>query len=95
MFGLGAAREQNYIFGLSMGGYGAMKCALTYPDRYAGAAFRASVICAGRSNAAHVSLHESEITAIFGEKNRSAEGRSLRPGGTALRGCPGTVSVLW
>ena len=38
MFGLGAAREQNYIFGLSMGGYGAMKCALTYPDRYAGAA---------------------------------------------------------
>ena len=38
MFGLGAAREKNYIFGLSMGGYGAMKCALTYPDRYAGAA---------------------------------------------------------
>ena len=38
MFGLGAAREQNYIFGLSMGGYGAMKCALTYPGRYAGAA---------------------------------------------------------
>ena len=35
MFGLSAAREQNYIFGLSMGGYGAMKCALTYPGRYA------------------------------------------------------------
>lgn len=25
-----------YVGGLSMGGYGAMKCALTYPDRYAG-----------------------------------------------------------
>ena len=47
MFGLGAARDQNYIFGLSMGGYGAMKCALTYPDRYAGAAS-----FSGRSSAA-------------------------------------------
>ena len=43
MFGLGAAREQNYIFGLSMGGYGAATRARR--------AFRASVICAGRSSA--------------------------------------------
>ena len=35
MFSLSAAREKNYVFGLSMGGYGAMKCALTYPGRYA------------------------------------------------------------
>ena len=25
-----------YVGGLSMGGYGALKCALTYPERYAG-----------------------------------------------------------
>lgn len=69
MFGLGAAREQNYIFGLSMGGYGAMKCALTYPERYAGAAsfsgvadLRCTVEC--RS----LSLREAELTAIFGEE---------------------------
>lgn len=36
IFGLSQEREQNYIMGLSMGGYGALKCALTYPERYAG-----------------------------------------------------------
>ena len=34
MFGLSGAREKNHLIGLSMGGYGALKCALTYPDRY-------------------------------------------------------------
>ena len=36
MFGLSDKRENNYIMGLSMGGYGALKCALTYPRNYAG-----------------------------------------------------------
>lgn len=27
--------ERTYVAGLSMGGYGALKCALTFPDRYA------------------------------------------------------------
>lgn len=31
---LSSEREDNYIAGLSMGGYGAMKAALTYPERY-------------------------------------------------------------
>ena len=31
-------REDNYIAGLSMGGYGAIKAALTYPEHYAGCA---------------------------------------------------------
>lgn len=35
-FGLSLEREKNYIAGLSMGGFGAMKTALTYPERYAG-----------------------------------------------------------
>lgn len=96
MFGLGAARERNYIFGLSMGGYGAMKCALTYPDRYAGAASFSGVADLRRTvERRSISLHESEIAAIFGEeKAGSAEGRSLRPDGTALRRGSGTVSVL-
>ncbi len=69
MFGLGAAREQNYIFGLSMGGYGAMKCALTYPDRYAGAASFSGVCDLRRTvERRSISLHESEIAAIFGEE---------------------------
>ncbi len=37
-FPLDPAREANVVAGLSMGGYGAMKLALTHPDRYAAAA---------------------------------------------------------
>lgn len=38
MFNLPTAREQSFIMGLSMGGYGALKSALTYPTHYAGCA---------------------------------------------------------
>lgn len=38
MFGLSDKRELNYVMGLSMGGCGALKCALTTPERYAGCA---------------------------------------------------------
>lgn len=34
--GMSDRREDNFIAGLSMGGYGAIKAALTYPERYAG-----------------------------------------------------------
>jgi putative tributyrin esterase len=37
-FPLSDAREDNFVAGLSMGGYGAFKLALTHPDRYAAAA---------------------------------------------------------
>jgi putative tributyrin esterase len=37
-FPLSSAREDNFVAGLSMGGYGAFKLALTYPDRFAAAA---------------------------------------------------------
>ena len=37
-FGLSLEKEKNYIMGLSMGGYGALKCAMTEPWRFAGCA---------------------------------------------------------
>ncbi|GGE26751.1 esterase [Pullulanibacillus camelliae] len=37
-FSLSEAREDNYVAGLSMGGYGAFKWALNYPERFAAAA---------------------------------------------------------
>ena len=36
--GMSHRREDTWIAGLSMGGYGAIKAALTYPDRFGGAA---------------------------------------------------------
>jgi putative tributyrin esterase len=38
MFSLSSKREDNFAAGLSMGGYGAFKLALTHPDRYTAAA---------------------------------------------------------
>ncbi len=38
LFPLSSEREDTFIAGLSMGGYGAFKLALTYPERYAAAA---------------------------------------------------------
>lgn len=37
MFRLPQGREHTFIGGLSMGGYGALKCALAHPEQYAGA----------------------------------------------------------
>ncbi len=36
--GMSAEREYNYVAGLSMGGYGALKLAMAYPERFAGVA---------------------------------------------------------
>lgn len=37
LFRVSHRREDRYIAGQSMGGYGCLKCALTYPERYAAA----------------------------------------------------------
>lgn len=60
--GMSDKREDNFIGGLSMGGYGAVKAALTYPERYCG--------CICLSGALDISTfkHHSidEWRAIFG-----------------------------
>ena len=38
LFRVSSKREDRYVMGISMGGYGALRCALTYPERYAGCA---------------------------------------------------------
>lgn len=68
MFGFSSKQEKNMVAGLSMGGYGALKCALTYPERYFG--------CAAFSSACDMkrNIHERyidpqrqrELQAIFG-----------------------------
>ena len=65
-FGFSEKRRYHYVMGLSMGGYGALKCVLTKPGRYAGcAAFSAVTDMPGRVAAAEQE-EKREFQAIFG-----------------------------
>ncbi|MDU0202252.1 MULTISPECIES: alpha/beta hydrolase family protein [Paenibacillus] len=71
-FPLAEERELNYAAGLSMGGYGAMKLALTHPDRFAAAAS-----LSGAVDISHRALNfpdefkliYGDVTSIKGSKN--------------------------
>lgn len=67
MFGISAKREDTYVAGLSMGGYGALKLGLSRPAQYAG--------CAGFSSCADIRavrgfddpIINKDIAGILGE----------------------------
>ena len=70
MFSLSAKREDNFVAGLSMGGYGAFKLALTYPDRYTAAASLSGALDVNETVKGH-GLHDEkvwrmEMQSIFG-----------------------------
>ena len=68
MFGLSDERAKRYVMGLSMGGYGALKCALTYPERYAGAGSFSGVVDIRRPvYSAKTQERVRERMAIFGD----------------------------
>lgn len=68
--GMSAAKEDNMVAGLSMGGYGAVKAALTCPETYGACASLSGALDVSRfSN--HVSLQE--IRANFGFNLESSE----------------------
>ena len=71
MFGLSAKRELNYVMGLSMGGFGALKCALTFPENYAGCGSFSGVtdLKAFLSRQA-LPMKPWEFTALLGEGHR-------------------------
>ncbi len=67
MFGLSLEQEQNYVMGLSMGGYGALKCALTHPERYAGCgSFSGVTDLDGLGRIPAPPLHQREFDALLG-----------------------------
>lgn len=71
MFGLSAQREKNYVMGLSMGGYGALKCALTHPERYAGCgSFSGVTDLMAFMNRRTCPTHSWEFVALLGEKQQ-------------------------
>ena len=68
MFGLSADREKNYVMGLSMGGFGALKCALTYPENYAGCgSFSGVTDLNAFMNRQALPMAAWEFTALLGE----------------------------
>ncbi|HIT33949.1 MAG TPA: esterase family protein [Candidatus Faecousia intestinigallinarum] len=64
-FGLSLEREKNYVMGLSMGGYGALKCALNYPERFAGVGSFSGVTDAEIFKTGG-SLRDREVVGLFG-----------------------------
>ena len=71
-FSLSADRNENYVAGLSMGGYGAFKLALTYPERYGAAASLSGALDVVRLAQAEKSSGQYELEHIFGEASALA-----------------------
>jgi len=73
-FPLSAKRCENFAAGLSMGGYGAFKLALTYPERYAAAASLSGVLDVVRYAQAEQGAGQNELQHVFGGINALAGG---------------------
>ncbi|MEG1870246.1 MAG: alpha/beta hydrolase-fold protein, partial [Oscillospiraceae bacterium] len=65
-FGLSREREKNFIFGLSMGGYGALKAALTKPEQYSICCAFSAVCDIREWIATHGKPYTNEYKAIWG-----------------------------
>jgi putative tributyrin esterase len=72
-FPLSEDRNENYVAGLSMGGYGAFKLALTCPERYAAAASLSGTLDVVRLAREEQAAGQSELQHIFGEANALAD----------------------
>ena len=73
-FPLSESRDENYVAGLSMGGYGAFKLALTYPERYAAAASLSGALDVARLARDERAAGQSELQRIFGEVSALKDG---------------------
>jgi S-formylglutathione hydrolase FrmB len=71
-FPLSAAREDNFVAGLSMGGYGAFKLALTHPDRFAAAASLSGALDVAGSVHDRDREWQRELRLIFGKPRQIA-----------------------
>jgi S-formylglutathione hydrolase FrmB len=74
MYALSSKREDNFVAGLSMGGYGAFKLALTYPERYAAAASLSGALDVRETVKAHGRSEDkvflTEMHNIFGDTSK-------------------------
>jgi S-formylglutathione hydrolase FrmB len=75
VFGLAPKREDTLIAGVSMGGYGALKAALYYPDRYGTAASISGALSLDILRLLPGDPRQAEFTHIFGDLAKLAGGR--------------------
>ena len=79
MFSLSTKREDNFVAGLSMGGYGAFKLALTHPERYAAAASLSGALDIVTDIQKHAQARDeawmAEFRAIFGDLSKVRNSR--------------------
>ena len=66
-FPLSDKREENFVAGLSMGGYGAFKLALTFPQRFAAAASLSGALDVVRLTSTELEAGQRELMHVFGE----------------------------
>jgi len=76
-FPLSAAREDNFVAGLSMGGYGAFKWALSKPDQFAAAASLSGALDRARQARELKKEHSRDFTLAFGEDWDPVSGNDL------------------
>jgi len=72
VFGLAPSREDTYIAGNSMGGYGAFKAAFRYPKRYAAAASFSGALSLAILTAVPDDPRQAEFALLFGELDKLA-----------------------
>ena len=78
MFRIPLDAEHLYAAGLSMGGYGALKCALTYPDRFAGAmSYSGALLCMEEIDSVQTIVSAGEIMAVLGPDRHCSPYNSL------------------
>jgi S-formylglutathione hydrolase FrmB len=66
-FPLSGKREDNFIAGLSMGGYGAMKWALTYPECFAAAASLSGALHVEHRIKAGLAVTGNQVLGVYGD----------------------------
>lgn len=75
VFGLAPAREDTFIAGNSMGGYGALKAALLYPERFAHAASFSGALSLAILTAIPNDPRQAEFALLFGDLEKLAGGQ--------------------
>ena len=68
LFNLPTSGSMNYVMGLSMGGYGALKCALTYPNKFAGCGAFSPAVDVKELSANGPKVKKNEFKAIYGDE---------------------------